>query len=240
MSKKVKILSLFLIAGAGLLTVLWQLFLAETTSYYIISVVILLFSAVPFFAGFERSELSAREMSLIAVIIALAVASRAVLYLIPQIKPIGAVVIVAAVCLGADRGYIIGACSAFISNFIFGQGIWTPFQMVALGLVGFLSGLIFDKIKVNRVNLAVVGFLLMSFLYGVIVDTSSVLMLSGDYNAASVLAVYTAGLPFSLAFGGSTAVVLFLFGESFIKKIKRVIIKYDINNKLESDDIYGR
>lgn len=239
MSKKVKILSAVLIASAGLLTVLWQLFLAETASYYIISVVILLLSAVPFFAGFERSKPTAREMSVIAVLTALAVVSRAVFYLIPQMKPIGAVVIVSAVCLGADRGYIIGALSAFISNFIFGQGIWTPFQMVALGLVGFISGLIFDKIKAGRVSLAIVGFILTAVLYSLIVDLSSVLMITGEYSAAAVLSVYGAGIPFSLSFGASTAVFLFLFGEPFIKKIRRVIVKYDINNKSEGNDIYG-
>ncbi len=238
MSKKVKILSAVLIVTVGLLTVLWQLFLAETASYYIISVVILLLSVIPFFAGFERSKPTAREMSVIAVLTALAVVSRAVFYLIPQMKPIGAVVIVSAVCLGADRGYIIGTLSAFISNFIFGQGIWTPFQMVALGLVGFISGLIFDKIKAGRVSLAIAGFILTSVLYSLIVDLSSVLMITGEYSVATVLSVYGAGIPFSLLFGGSTAVFLFLFGEPFIKKIRRVIVKYDINNKSKGDDIY--
>lgn len=239
MSKRVKILSAVLIAAAGLLTVFWQIFFAKSTSYYIISVVILVLSAIPFLAGFEQSKPSAREMALIAVLISLAVASRAVFYLIPQFKPIGAVVIAAAVCLGADRGYIIGAFSAFVSNFIFGQGIWTPFQMVALGLVGFLSGLIFDKIKASKVNLSVIGFVLTAVLYGLIVDLSSVLTITNDYSFASVAAVYIAGLPFSLIFGGTTAIFLYLFGEPFIKKIKRIILKYDINNKLESDDIYG-
>lgn len=240
MSKKVKILSAVMIVTAGLLTVLWQLFFAETASYYVICVVLLLLSAVPFFAGFEHSKPTAREMSLIAVLIALAVMSRAVFYLIPQMKPIGAVVIVSAVCLGADRGYIIGAFSAFISNFIFGQGIWTPFQMVALGLAGFISGLIFDKIKSGRLSLAAVGFVLTSFLYSLIVDLSSVLMITGEYSVSSVLSVYGAGIPFSLSFGGSTAVFLFFFGEPFIKKIRRIIVKYDISNKLEGNDIYGR
>lgn len=239
MSKKVKILSAVLILLTSVLIVLWQIFWAENTSYYIVSAVILLLSLVPFFAEFERSKPSAREMALLSVLIALAVASRAVFYLIPQFKPIGAVAIASAVCLGASRGYIVGAFSAFVSNFIFGQGLFTPFQMVALGLVGFISGLIFDKIKVNRVNLAVIGFALTSVFYGIIVDTSSVLTMVNDYNFASVLAVYAAGVPFSLIFGGATALFLFLFGEPFIKKIKRIVVKYDINQKMENGDIYG-
>lgn len=239
MNKKVKILSAVLIAAAGIFTVLWQIFFAEAASYYVVCAVILVFSLVPFLAEFEKSKPTAREMALMAVLIALAVASRAVFYLIPQFKPIGAVVIVSAVCLGANRGYIIGAFSAFISNFIFGQGIWTPFQMVALGLVGLASGIIFHKIKVNRLNLSVIGFVLTTVLYGLIVDLSSALIITADYTVASVAAVYLAGLPFSLIFGGATALFLFLFGEPFIHKINRIIVKYGILNQIESDDIYG-
>ena len=208
-------------------TVLWQIF-SPSKNYYLICVAVLLISMLPFFFFFENSRPNAREIALIASLIGIAVVSRAVFYLIPQVKPIGAVVVVSGVCLGAKRGYLVGAFSAFISNFIFGQGIWTPFQMVALGLVGFISGMVFERIKANKVGLAFVGFLLTFALYGFIVDMSSVLMLSADLSLPSVLAVYGAGVPFSLVFGITTAVFLFLFGEAFVKKINRLQTKYGI------------
>lgn len=228
MSKTKKYIYVALIIFACIFTVVWQMSFSQKTSYYFVAAVILVASTLPFFMGFEKSKPSAREMSLIAILIALAVASRAVFYLIPQFKPIGAVVIACAVCLGSERGYVIGAFSAFVSNFIFGQGIWTPFQMAALGMVGFVAGLIFKKIKPNRVNLALVGFLLTFALYGLIVDLSSVLTMTTDYSIASVLAIYAAGVPFSAVFGGATALFLFLFGEDFVKKINRINIKYGI------------
>lgn len=208
-------------------TVLWQIF-SPSKNYYLICVAVLLISMLPFFFSFENSRPNAREIALIASLIGIAVVSRAVFYLIPQVKPIGAVVVVSGVCLGAKRGYLVGAFSAFISNFIFGQGIWTPFQMVALGLVGFISGMVFERIKANKVGLAFVGFLLTFALYGFIVDMSSVLMLSADLSLPSVLAVYGAGVPFSLVFGITTAVFLFLFGEAFVKKINRLQTKCGI------------
>lgn len=226
--KTLKILSAGLILLTAVVIVLWQIFLAETTSVYLISAIVLLISMIPFMLSFERSAPSARELALLAVLIALAVASRAVFYLVPQFKPIAAVVIVSAVCLGAERGYIIGAFSAFVSNFIFGQGIWTPFQMVALGLVGFLAGVIFKKIKPNRWSLSIVGFILAFALYGMIADSSSALLMVTDYNLGSVLAVYGAGVPFSAIFGAATAIFLFLFGEAFIKKLDRINTKYGI------------
>lgn len=226
--KALKILTAGLILLTAVVIVLWQIFFAESTSVYLISAIVLLISMIPFILSFERSAPSARELALLAVLIALAVASRAVFYLVPQFKPIAAVVIVSAVCLGAERGYIIGAFSAFVSNFIFGQGIWTPFQMVALGLVGFLAGVIFKKVKPNRWSLSVIGFLLAFALYGMIADSSSVLLMITDYNWGSILAVYGAGIPFSAIFGAATAIFLFLFGEAFIKKLDRINTKYGI------------
>ena len=209
--------------------VLWQFLFADSVNYYIVSVVILIASMLPFFVSYEQKKVTARDITLTATLIALAVVSRAAFYLIPQVKPIAAVVIVSAVCLGAHKGYIVGAFSAFVSNFIFGQGIWTPFQMVALGTVGLLAGLVFQRLKVNRYTLSVVGFFLASFVYGIIVDMSTVLSVYGNnITLKGALSVYASGAVFNLVFGVSTAVFLFLFGMPFITKIERISTKYAI------------
>ncbi len=207
----------------------WQLLFVQTVNYYIVSVATLLLSMLPFFVSFEVKNMSAAEITLTATFIAIAVASRAAFYLLEQVKPIAAVVVVAAVCLGAERGYIVGAFSAFISNFIFSQGYWTPFQMVGLGMVGLTAGFVFRAIKINRWSLAIVGFVLAFALYGAIVDVSTILMVCGnDITLPGVLAVYASGAPFSAVFGASTAAFLFVFGVPFINKTRRIIDKYGI------------
>ncbi len=211
----------------------WQ-FVFKEVNYYIICAAMLLLSMLPFFISFERKETSAAEISLIATLIALAVASRAAFYLIPQVKPIGAVVVISAVCLGAERGYIVGTFSMFISNFLFGQGFWTPFQMAALGAVGLISGLLLSRVKEKkgmkfRIILSLLGFFLTFAVYGLIVDLSTILMMYGHKpTVKGVLSVYGAGVLFSLMFGITTAVFLFLFGEAFIRKIDRVTTKFGI------------
>ena len=214
--------------------VLWNFFF-KSVNYYVVSVAILVLSMLPFFISFERKESAAGEISLIATLIALAVVSRAAFYLLPTVKPIAAVVVVSAVCLGAEKGYIVGAFSAFISNFIFGQGFWTPFQMAALGAVGLISGLIFSKWKPKektltfKIALSLVGFILAFAVYGAIVDWATIFMQFGNnITLAGVLTVYASGAPFSLSFGITTAVTLFLFGDVFIRKITRVTTKFGI------------
>lgn len=220
-------LPLLVVLSLGLI-VLWQILWADSTSWYIVAVALLLLSAVPFFARFERRAPTARELSLLAVLTALAVVSRAVFYLIPQVKPIAAVVIVAAVCLGPYSGYMVGAMAVLLSNFIFGQGIWTPFQMTALGLVGLLSGLVLNRKTSSPLKLAITGFVLTTVVYGLVVDLSTVLMTVTQWNWQSVFAVYAAGIPFDLIFGASTAVFLFIFGIPLQKKISRIQNKYGL------------
>lgn len=228
MKRKGNVLFFVFIVIALVFLAVWMIFFSDSASYYLAAAIILVLSLLPFFMAYERSAPAAGEIALVSALIALAVASRAVFYFIPQFKPMGAVVIASAVCLGARRGYIIGALSAFISNFIFGQGVWTPFQMVALGLVGFAAGLIFKKLKANRWLLALVGFILTFALYGIVADLSSVLTMLSEYTASGIIAVYAAGVPFSAVFGGATALFLLLFGQEFIKKINRVVDKYGI------------
>ena len=224
-----KALMLFTVLGSLVFVLIWQTLFAKSINYYISSIVVLVLSMLPLFAAFEAKSLTARNLTLTATLIALAVVGRAAFYLIPQVKPIAAIVIVSAVCLGSQRGYIIGAFSAFVSNFIFGQGIWTPFQMVALGTVGLLAGLVFRRLKVNRYTLSVVGFFLASFVYGIIVDMSTVLSVYGNnITLKGALSVYASGAVFNLVFGVSTAVFLFLFGMPFITKIERISTKYAI------------
>ncbi len=223
-------------AALALCAVAAFMIINKTENYLLLSIILLVLSMLPFFASFEHSKPTARELALISSFIALAVVSRAAFYLIPQVKPIAAVVIIGAVCLGARSGYMIGAFSAFISNFIFGQGAHTPFQMVALGLVGFVAGLIFKVIPQNKYTLSAVGFVLTFALYGVVADTSTVMFVVSDFSLPAVLSVYAAGVTFSLVFAATTAVCLFIFGEPFIKKLERINIKYG----LYKGEAYGK
>lgn len=227
MNKIIKLLTIIIAPLTLCLLILWQMFFVQSVNHYAVSTAVIILSLLPFFLSFEKKDHTTREITLIATLIALAVVSRAVFYLIPSIKPFAAVVIISAVCLGAEKGYIIGAFTAFISNFIFGQGFWTPYQMLALGLVGLLAGLLFKKIKANKYTMASVGFVLIFVVYALIVDLSSVLMMSGEHITLSgTIAIYTAGIPFNLVFAVATAICLFFFGEPFVKKIDRINAKF--------------
>jgi energy-coupling factor transport system substrate-specific component len=114
-------------------------------NYYLISFIVIAVALVIFALRFEGRKPKAREIVVLAVMVALAVAGRAAFFMVPQFKPVAALVIISGVALGAESGFLVGVLAAFVSNFIFGQGPWTPFQMIAFGLIGLLAGLFFQR-----------------------------------------------------------------------------------------------
>ncbi|MEI3190295.1 MAG: ECF transporter S component [Lachnospiraceae bacterium] len=87
----------------------------------------LIVSFVPFFLIFGRKP-QARDMVPIAVVMAaLGVVGRTVFAIVPlpNFKPVSAIVIMTGVVFGPESGFLTGALTGFISNFIFGQGPWT-------------------------------------------------------------------------------------------------------------------
>ena len=73
---------------------------------------------------------------------------------IPFFKPVTALTVLTAVYLGGEAGFLCGALSAVISNFWFGQGPWTPFQMLAWGMIGLFAGLLASPLKRSRIRLS--------------------------------------------------------------------------------------
>ena len=136
--------------------------------YLLVSLVIVIYSMIPFFLTFESRKPQARELLIIAVLTAIAVAGRAAFFMVPSFKPVMAFVIISAVCFGAESGFLVGALSMLVSNMLFGQGPWTPWQMFSMGIIGFLAGILFQKgwLKARRVSLCIFGFWSALFIYG--------------------------------------------------------------------------
>ncbi|MGI6627811.1 MAG: ECF transporter S component [Bacillota bacterium] len=198
--------------------------------YYFISLLILLYTMIPFALVFESRSPQAREIVIIAVLSAIAVAGRAAFFMIPQFKPVVAIVIISGVCLGAETGFLVGAMSGFVSNFFFGQGPWTPWQMFSFGIIGFLAGILFTKglLPKKKVPLCVYGGLSTFFIYGGIMDPCSVLMFQGRLTKKTLIAAYISGFWFNVVHAAATVVFLLILSGPMIEKLDRIKIKYGL------------
>ena len=126
--------------------------------YYFISMLIILETMLPFAMVFEGRKPQARELIIISVLCAIGVAGRAAFFMLPQFKPVVAIVIIAGVTFGGEAGFLVGAVTGFVSNMFFGQGPWTPWQMFAFGIIGFLAGVLFRKGFLRRSTIALCIF----------------------------------------------------------------------------------
>jgi energy-coupling factor transport system ATP-binding protein len=108
------------------LTIFVGVFWFGDRKYYFISLLIILETMLPFFLLFEGRKTQARELVIISVLCALGVAGRAAFFMLPQFKPVAALVIISGVAFGGETGFLVGAVTMLVSNIMFSQGPWTP------------------------------------------------------------------------------------------------------------------
>ena len=195
-----------------------------------------------FFASFEASGARLRELMPTVVLAALAAAGRIVFAAVPSMKPVSAIAIIAGVVLGRRSGFMVGALAALASNFFFGQGPWTPWQMYAWGLVGWGAGALAQtgvfgvrpgatasptarRHVVGTASLLAYGFV-SSVVYGWILNAWTVLGFLHAHTTFQVLAVYAASLPFDIAHGVATVGFLLALWAPWQRKLARVLRSY--------------
>lgn len=222
------IASMFLILILIPVTIWIGITLFDDRKYFVISLAIAVYCMLPFFLIFEGRKPQAREMLTIAVLVAIAVAGRAAFFMVPSFKPVVAVTIISAVCFGAESGFLVGALSMISSNMLFGQGPWTPWQMFAAGIIGFLAGILFQKgwLKARKISLCIYGFLATVFIYGGIMNPASLVMTSYAITKRNLLAIYMSGLPVDLVHASATVIFLWIASKPMIEKLERIKVKY--------------
>lgn len=194
--------------------------------YIAAAMLILIECFIPFLLILKDKKPSAKDVAAMAVICAAAVAGREIFFMLPQFKPTAAIVITAAAAFGAQPGFIIGAAAMLISNMLYGQGAWTVWQMLGMGLTAFFAGLIFSRRR-SKTALCLYGFFSVLIIYGPIMNLSSLFMLSAEPSAELVLTTLAAGLPFDIIHAAATAVFLLLLS-GLVARLDRLTAKYGL------------
>ena len=198
--------------------------------FIFISTLIIFQTIIPFFLVFEGRKPQARELVVIAVLCAIGVAGRAAFFMLPQFKPVIAMVIIAGVAFGGEAGFMVGSMTMFISNFYFSQGPWTPWQMFAAGIIGFLAGVLFRKglLGRTRASLAVFGGIATFVIYGVIMNTATVLMWQPAPTPEMFFMAFLQGIPFDLVHAVATVFFIIIISKPMLQKLDRIKVKYGL------------
>ena len=210
-----------------LTVVLGLLFLPSRQFGYVILATVIL-SLIPFLLHFERKETNGKTIIIIAVMIALSTSGRLLFAFIPGFKPVTAIVILTALYFGAEAGFLTGALTAVISNFYFGQGLFTPFQMFAWGFIGLTAALLAKPLLTNKILLIIFGFL-SGFVYSLLLDVWTAQMVNNGFNFEKYFsAISIAFLSQAFVYAVSNVLFLLLLAPSVGKILKRIKTKYGL------------
>ncbi|MBQ6552080.1 MAG: ECF transporter S component [Clostridia bacterium] len=196
-------------------------------SYAYLSLVIVVISLAALFISFEKKENSARQLIVISIMCVLSIVGRLVFAVIPAFKPVTAIIILLSMYFGGEAGFICGAMTALISNFYFGQGPWTPYQMLASGLVGLFAGLLAPLLRRNLIITCVYGALA-GVIFSLIMDIQTAMWYTNEFNLAVYVTKIGTSLPFTIIYAISNVIFLLLLAKPIGKKIERLKIKYGI------------
>ena len=205
--------------------------LLPRSQHGLVSALVLIECMLPFFLVFEGRRPKARELVLLAALCALGVAGRAAFFMLPQCKPVTALSIIAGAAFGGETGFLVGAVSMLVSNMLFGQGPWTPWQMFTMGLIGFVASLLFHSglLRRTRWTMALFGFVAVLALYGGIMNPASALILYGtQVTGKTLLTYYLTGLPMDCVHAATTALFLFVAAEPLLDTFQRIRGKYGL------------
>jgi energy-coupling factor transport system substrate-specific component len=188
----------------------------ELASFLIVGAVL-----VAGFAWYERSRPPAQVVALVAALAALAIAGRIAFAAFPNVKPTTDIVIFAGFALGGAPGFAVGALTGLVSNFWFGQGPWTPWQMAAWGLCGVLGALLARVTRQpNRYLLAAVcGFA--GAAYGALLNFSLMATYGGELSWARFGVLEARAIPFDAAHAGTNIVLALVAGPAMLRMLIR-------------------
>ncbi|MCD7776482.1 MAG: ECF transporter S component [Firmicutes bacterium] len=205
------------------LVVVLTSYLFRERHYAAVSLFVTLLVLVLFISGIEKKKTGSRRLVITAVMTALSVVGR----FIPVFKPVTAMCIISGVYICPEAGFTVGALTALLSDFYFGQGPWTPFQMMAWGLIGYFAGLLSSAFQKHRALILAYGTL-SGVLYSALMDIWTVLWYSGSFSLSLYAAAAVTALPHTISYAVSNVVFLLVLQKPFGEKLTRIRIKYGL------------
>ena len=191
-----------------------------------LAVLFLILTSVPFYLTFDKRK----AFSIVPL---------------PNFKPVTAIVMITAIAFGAKAGYLTGALAALLSNFLFGQGPWTPWQMFSWGMIGLVTGLLYrigvfgtvGQVQTDEhgkrkkpVRLCVFGFFC-GIAYGWFMNLQYIIGYVDPINWKTIGLAYAQSLYFDISHGVCTALVLYLAAEPWTRKLMRIRRKFSLGER---------
>jgi energy-coupling factor transport system substrate-specific component len=180
------------------------------------------------FGWYEHRRPDARVVALVATLAALAALGRIAFAALPNVKPTTDIVLISGYALGAGPGFAVGAVAGLTSNFFFGQGPWTPWQMAGWGLAGLIgAGLaVLSGRRMGRWTLALTCTVV-GFAFTVFQDVGDWVTYS-DHSLAQLGVYVGQGLGFDAVHAVGCLVFALAFGPALARSVSRFAARLDV------------
>lgn len=184
-------------------------------------------SCIPYYYKYEKKKPQTREHVVLAVMTALTVISRMIFAPVPGFKPVAAMVTICGMAFGRESGFLCGSLAAFVSNFFFGQGPWTPFQMIAWGSIGWFSGILNQKGRMEKKKIWMAVFGILSGVWFSLIMNLWVVIGAGEgLQWIRYGMVFITSIPVTAEYCVSNVFFLWILAPGFMKRLNRVKYKY--------------
>jgi energy-coupling factor transport system substrate-specific component len=180
------------------------------------------------FAWYERARPDARIIALVGTLAALAALGRIAFAAVPNIKPTTDIVLISGYALGGGPGFAVGAIGGLASNFFFGQGPWTPWQMAAWGATGMLGAGLgrAGLLRGGRWSLAI-ACCAAGFAFTAFQDVGDWVTFS-DHSRAQLGVYVGQGLGFDAIHAAGCLVFALAFGPALTRSIQRFARRLEV------------
>ncbi|MDR1781710.1 MAG: ECF transporter S component [Bacilli bacterium] len=202
------------------------IFLLKVDNYLLSSMLIAIIGIIPFYYKYDHQKVEAREVVIVALLVAIAVLTRLAFAWLPSFKPVVCIVIISGAVYKKEVGFLVGSLTALVSGFFFGQGMWTIYQMFIWGLFGYLAGLLNIKGIIDNIVGRIIYAGLCGILFSMMMDFLT--CLSSGYTNEKFIALLIAAGPFYIYYALSNIIFIILLYKPLTKKLKRIKVKYGI------------
>ena len=180
------------------------------------------------FGWYERARPDARIVALVAALAAFAALGRIAFAALPNVKPTTDIVLISGYALGAGPGFVVGALAALVSNFFFGQGPWTPWQMAAWGATGLIGAwlAVLTRRRIGRWPLAI-ACAVVGFGFTVVQDVGDWVTYS-DHSTVQLGVYVGKGIGFDAIHAAGCFAFALAFGPALLRSISRFATRLQV------------
>ena len=221
MNRYKRFLYIIIVLAPLLLLMIFSRDISNESYYSLLITAYIIFLLFMAYMYFEKSKKGVQEIAVIATLSSISAIGRVIFAHIPNVQPSTFIILISGLVFGWYDGFLIGATTAFVSNIFLGQGPWTPWQMIAWGIIGIIGGLMKRNNKKPKIEYFTIISFICGILFGFIMNMWHVIGFLKEISKEAILLTYLNSVYYDVLHAVGNVIFSLVFYESFYKILNR-------------------